>query len=792
MNLFLNWVVGIVVLLGCNQVYAQVSISGTITDSETKTGISDVGIAVADFKLSTQTNKDGSFQLKGMQPANYLFTFTHLGYQTLVLTINLRKDTTIAIQLHFTATEMNEIVVTGVSKATKLKENPLIITTIGADELKSGASSNIIDALKNVPGVTQITTGPAISKPIIRGLGYNRVLTLYNGMRQEGQQWGDEHGIGIDQYTVDRVEIIKGPGSLMYGSDGIAGVINLLPPNALPIGKTKTQVLTNYQSNNNLMAYSLNHAGNKNGVQWDARFTNKWAGNYRNRYDGVVYNSGFREFDGQLFLGLNKKWGHTHLTLASFNQHLDIPEGDRDSLGRFVYSNATGTETVASKKDLNGYFIGIPNQWVNHIKVSSNNYFLVKKGSIKTDISFQNNKRREFGNPANINETELYFDLYTANLNTVYNLPTMKGWGTAVGISGMYQTNFNKGTDALIPEYTSYDVGSFVTTSRTFFNKLTFATGVRFDTRFLNSKSYIEPSSTSPKFTAFTRAFYGLSGSVGLSYQATKSSTIKLTISRGFRVPTVAELASNGRHEGTFRYEIGNQQLQPEYSNQLDVAYFLDAKHVTCSLTPFANFVNNYVYAQKLVAANGGDSIPNPSEPAFAYKYTQGQALLYGGEVYIDFHPHPLDWLHIANSFALVYATQLEKPDSLKYLPFIPAPNYRGEIKAQFQHVGKTLSSAYVQFSVNYVFQQNRFLSAYHTETVTPSYTLLNASIGADIKAFDRKDFLRVQISINNIANVAYQNHLSRLKYAPINMATGRMGMFNMGRNVGIKLAFTI
>ena len=122
MNLFLNWVVGIVVLLGCNQVYAQVSISGTITDSETKTGISDVGIAVADFKLSTQTNKDGSFQLKGMQPANYLFTFTHLGYQTLVLTINLRKDTTIAIQLHFTATEMNEIVVTGVSKATKLKE----------------------------------------------------------------------------------------------------------------------------------------------------------------------------------------------------------------------------------------------------------------------------------------------------------------------------------------------------------------------------------------------------------------------------------------------------------------------------------------------------------------------------------------------------------------------------------------------------------------------------------------------------------------------------------------------
>src|SRR5690606_7013429 len=109
---------------------------------------------------------------------------------------------------------------------------------------------------------------------VIRGLGYNRIVTLWNGIRQEGQQWGDEHGIEIDEYTIDRVEIIKGPGSLLYGSDAIAGVVNFLPAKSLPLGRLRSSLSANYQSNNNLIGYSLANEGNRGGLQWAGRFTN--------------------------------------------------------------------------------------------------------------------------------------------------------------------------------------------------------------------------------------------------------------------------------------------------------------------------------------------------------------------------------------------------------------------------------------------------------------------------------------------------------------------------------------
>ncbi len=654
--------------------------------------------------------------------------------------------------------------------------------------------------LRQVTGVTSLNTGPTIVKPMLHGLQGYRVLLLNNGVRQEGQQWGDEHGIEMDEYAVDRAEIVKGPGSLMYGSDGIAGVLNFLAPKAPPIGEIKTQLISNYQSNNNLIGYSLSNAGSKNGFQWLGRFSNKFAGNYQNAYDGKVLNSGFREFDGSIFLGINKSWGHSHLTVSSFNQTLNLPEGERDSLGRFTYVNANGDDVTATSQDYSGYKIGFPHQEINHLRVSSNNYFILKKGTINADLGFQNNKRKEFGDPTNPNDIALFFDLNTFNYNIRYNLEKKKGWETSFGISGMQQSNTNRGLEFLIPAYNHFDAGAFVFTQKTF-KKLTIAGGLRFDNRYVNSKELYLDSLEKPvsipdanselKFSSFAKNYNSISGSIGLSYQINKTSTLKFNISRGFRAPNIAELASNGRHEGTFRYEIGNPNLKSETSHQIDIAYFLNSEHITFELTPFVNFISNYIFTEKLKGKDGNDSIPDPNDPAPAYKFMSGNATLLGAEIYFDVHPHPLDWLHLENSFSYVQATQHNKPDGSKYLPFIPAPKYRGEIKAQFKNFGKILSNAYVKFGVDYFFAQNKFFSATGTETATPAYTLLSAGIGANIKGFKRKDFMSLYISGENLADVAYQNHLSRLKYAPENLATGRNGIFNMGRNVSVKLIMT-
>ncbi|MCX8483131.1 MAG: TonB-dependent receptor, partial [Crocinitomicaceae bacterium] len=383
------------------------------------------------------------------------------------------------------------------------------------------------------------------------------------------------------------------------------------------------------------------------------------------------------------------------------------------------------------------------------------------------------------------------------NSNVRYNLEKRKGWQTSIGASGMYQTNANKGMEFLIPEYHLLDEGVFMVTQKTW-RKLSFSGGVRLDNRFVNSKELLLDSVGNPvkvpdansilKFHSFSKNYNGISGSLGCAYQLGDFSTFKFNLSRGYRAPSIAELASNGRHEGTFRYELGNTNLKSEISNQLDFAYFIQTEHVVLEFTPFVNFISNYIYSEKLKADNGRDSIPVQGDPAPAFKFMSSSATLLGGEIYLDVHPHPLDFLHVENSFSFVQATQSNQPDSSKYLPFIPAPKYRFELRSQFNRVGKKITNAYVKFAINHIFTQNRVLSANGTETITPGYTLLSAGIGGNLSAFSRKDFLSLFISGENLTNVAFQNHLSRLKYASENLATGRFGIYNMGRNISLKV----
>ena len=805
MKIITLYIAAIFVLLNQN-LNAQNKIIGNIKDEQTKENLVNAAVYIPDLRVGATADSDGNYVLDNIPNGTYLFEIKYIGYKNITERIKIEGDSRQDFLLNSAVSELHEVIVTAVTRSTELKQSPLIIKPVDKRLLNQNASTNLIDGLKNIPGVNQITTGAAISKPTIRGLGYNRVISLYDGIRQEGQQWGDEHGIEIDEYAIDRIEIVKGPGSLMYGSDGIAGVLNFISPKAPQIGTIKTQFVSNYQSNNNLLGYSLSNAGNKNDFQWLARVSNKWAGNYQNKYDGKVYNSGFNELDGGLFMGVTKNWGYAHFNINSFNTKVGITEGDRDNLGHFTFQKPDGKGSLedvsATADDLKGYSIGFPYQNINHLRVTSNNYFVLSKGTLNFDLGFQNNKRKEFGDVLNPNDKALYFDLSTFNYNIRYNVQELRGWETSLGMSGMQQRNVNKGLEFLIPAYNLLDVGGFVFTQKNFDEKWVLAGGLRFDNRTMNAKQLIldslerpvsiENSATEVKFQGFKKNYSSFSGSLGLTYQIDKTSSLKFNFSQGFRAPNIAEISSNGVHEGSFRYEYGNPNLKSEISHQIDIAYFLNSDHVTFELTPFANFISNYIFSEKLNAFNGsGDSIPDIADPVPAYKFSQGNAQLLGTEIYLDIHPHPFDWLHIENSFSFVQAIQKNQPDSSKYLPFIPAAKYRGELKAQFKKVGNTpLSNVYVKLAIDHYFKQGKYYAAFGTETATPAYTLLSAGIGADIKAFNRPDFMSIFLSGENLANVAYQNHLSRLKYGPENVATGRLGIYNMGRNVSLKTIF--
>jgi iron complex outermembrane receptor protein len=773
---------------------------GHVVDATTKEPIPGATILFPDLRQATATGPDGTFRFASLPRGRFLMQVRSLGYTSVARTVDTGTGQPIELALTSTATEIGQVVVTGVSAATEMRRSPIPTTVVDHTRLQQAAATNVIDAIAHTPGLSQITTGAAISKPIIRGLGFNRVITLNNGSKQEGQQWGDEHGIEIDEYSIDRAEVIKGPGSLLYGSDGMAGVINFLAPDPVEEGKIIGSASANYQTNNALQGYSLMNAGNKNGFNWLVRGSSKLAGCYRNRYDGRVFNSGFRELDANGYVGVNKSWGYSHLTFNTFNQQLGLTEGDRDPVtGRFlkdVAVNDTATEAVpVTNADLRGYGLTIPRQRVNHLRIGTENNFIFGQSRLTVNASWQQNLRREFGNVLDPDTPELYFQLRTFDYAVRYFLPEMQGWNTTIGVSGMQQQNVNKGEEFLIPAYHLLDGGVFGVTKKTF-GKLDVSGGLRYDIRRINADALYLDAEERPvpapgaeqKFAGFKSTFRNVSGSIGGAYSLSEKLLVKANLSRGFRAPNISELGSNGQHEGTIRYEIGDPTLKAETSLQYDAGISYVTDHVSLNVDAFENRIQNYIFPRHILNAAGSDSIASTGNPVFLYD--QGNARLVGGEVSLDIHPHPLDWLHFENSFSMVRARQLnQSADSLRNLPFIPADRLQSELRVNFRKVKNTrLANLYARINVEHTFVQNRFFAAYQTETRTPGYTLFNAGVGTDWVNAKAQTLFSVFVTGNNLFDVAYQSHLSRLKYADYNASNGRTGIFNMGRNISVKV----
>ena len=768
--------------------------TGKITDAKTGEPLPGASIIFPDLKVGTHADNSGRFQFAEISFGHHLIEVSHVGYISIIEHIDIDKNFEKNFALEPSVLENRGVIVTGVSNATNTRKAPIPVTALRRAELLQSSSTNIIDLLAKKPGISQLGTGPGISKPVIRGLGYNRVLVINEGVRQEGQQWGDEHGIEIDELSVNRAEILKGPASLMYGSDALAGVINLITNIPVSEGTIKGNILSNYQSNNDLFALNTNIAGNKKGINWNVYGTLRSAGNYQNRYDGKVLNSSFREKNAGGYIGINKRWGFSHFIFSTFNQNVGLIEGDRDdATGKFILYAGTPHERIATNEDLNERDPFIPRQDIRHHKIAIDNNISVGKSRLKLNVGYQNNQRKEFADPDDENEAELFFDMNTITYSTQFVFPEVKEWHITLGANGMHQTSNNKAKEVLIPEYDLFDIGAFVYVQR-YFKKLTLSGGARYDNRNLDSKEFFE--GPIQKFQAFNKSFSNFSGSLGMSYEPADFLTLKANLARGFRAPNIAELGSNGEHEGTFRYEYGNNNLKSETSLQFDGGVEVNYEHFNLGINVFYNRMNNFIYYRKLGSVAGGDSLVDVSGDLIpAFQFDQGDAALSGLEMTLDIHPHPLDWLHFENSVSFVRGRFDEKIDGTYNLPLMPAPKLSSELRADFKKSGKALRNFYFKVEMDRNFEQNKPFFAYNTETSTPGYTLLNAGIGTEILNKKEKTIFSVHFAGINLTDEAYQNHLSRLKYAGENMVTGRMGIYNAGRNFSLKfnipLAFT-
>ena len=669
--------------------------------------------------------------------------------------------------MFFRHLELKEVTVTGAVGDMKMKETPMPILMLHAKELHQLSSANLIDAIAKQPGVSQITTGSGISKPVIRGLGYNRIVVVNDGIRQEGQQWGDEHGIEIDANEVGSVEILKGPASLMYGSDAMGGVLVFKSMPTLPDGTIKGKINAEYQTNNGLLGASFNLAGNQKGFIWDARFSEKHAHAYRNRYDGYVPNSQFGERAFSLKAGLMRNWGFTNLKFGYYNLTPSIVEGERDTV--------TG-ELLSEEGNLLSYRHGLPYQRVYHYKAVSESFINLSSGYLKVIAGYQQNRRKEFEESAD--EYGLYLQLHTLNYDIRYVSEEKAGWKFSTGLNGMGQKSINLGEEYLIPDYALFDAGVYATASK-ILGHWNLSGGLRFDYRYLDAKGLIEDDEV--RFEDFTRHFYGITGSLGATCEVAEGLDLKLNLARGYRAPNISELASNGEHEGSLRYEIGNHNFKPEYSLQADLGLNYATRYFELNAAAFANHISNYIYLHRI------DSIIEPDLMTFAY--AQGEAMLMGFEAGVDIHPFHA--LHVGAAFSYVNAQLLHQPEETRWLPMTPAPRLSADVKYELTHDGKVFNNAYFAARMDWCLKQDHYYAAYDTETPTPSYLLLGLSAGTEILIKGKK-IAELSLIVDNLADVCYQDHLSRLKYADWNVVTGRRGVFNMGRNIVFKLAVPI
>ena len=769
-----------------NSILLRGSFSGRVLDAKTHQSIQGVSIYFSEIKVGVYTDANGYYELRNIPEGKHLVELSHVGYTSITDNIEISGDTKKEYILNESVVENNTVIVTGVSGATQLKKVPFQVSVLRKQDLLQSSSTNIIDALAKKPGVSSMSTGPAISKPVIRGLGYNRVLTVNDGVRQEGQQWGDEHGIEIDESSVNKVEILKGPASLIYGSDAMAGVINIITNVPVENNTVKANIFSNYQTNNKARTLHANIAGNSKGINWNFYGSTVAAADYQNKYDGRVFNSKFNQNNFGGYAGYNGNWGYSHLLFSNFNLKAGLVEGERDDQGYFIKPVAGGATAKATDIDFNSTAPQIPYQHIRHFKVASDNNIKLGKNRVAFNIGYQQNRREEFGNVDDLQERALFFDLKTLTYTAQFHLQEMNGWSTSIGLNGMQQHNTNKGIEQLIPDYNLFDVGTYVFTKKSI-NKVTISGGARYDNRSLKVNELLDGSNV--KGQSFDKSFGNFSGSVGLAAELTHQLGFKFNVARGFRAPGISELASNGAHEGTIRYEYGDANLKSETSTQLDAAFDFNSEHISFGLSAYNNSFNNFIFYRKLQSAAGGDSLVNVNGTELsAFKFDQRKATLRGIEASIDIHPHPLDWLHIQNTFSVVAGRFSEAIESSKFLPFIPAPRLITEFRGDFKQAKKSIHNIYVKFEIDNTFAQHDVFTTYNTETATPAYTLLNAALGADFVSKKGTPLFTLNFIGSNLGDVAYQNHLSRLKYAAENMATGRMGVFNIGRNFSVKL----
>ena len=722
---------------------AQNTLSGTVTDLRNQP-IKGVSVYASELHKGTTTDENGKYTFSNLPTRNLKISFTFVGFATQNKTINsLQKENALDIILEEAIFEMDEVIVSTAFNKIQ-SQNVMKVEHESIKNLQRKGTATLIEGLATIPGVSQVSTGTSIGKPVIRGLSGNRVLVYSQGVRIENQQFGDEHGLGLNDSGIESVEVIKGPASLLYGSDALGGVLYFNPEKFADANTFKANFSQKYFSNTAGSSSSLGLKTSTDNWKFMARGSYNTHSDYKIAGSERVTNTRYNETDFKTGIGYSNAKFSSVLRYNYNELDLGIPEDG-------IADQSTSKKT------------GFPKQGVFNHLLSLNSVFFFEKSKLDLDLGYVANDRSEFEDS---NVAVLHMKLKTFNYNAKYHLPKMGKIETIVGVQGMHQTNTNSGEEYLIPDAVTNDFGVFGTANYEW-NSNVLQAGLRFDNRNITTDAQ-GIAGEEGSFEAIDKSYDSFNASLGYKTNLTDDLTLRLNVASGFRAPNLAELTSNGVHEGTNRYEVGNSDLETEQNVQTDLNLEYKTDHFEFFVNGFYNHINNYIYTSPT-----GEVIDENA----VFDYIQNNAKLYGGEIGLHFHPHPLDWLHFETSFETVTGEKQSRSVGRDYLPLIPANNWNNTIRTEFK-IKNWLEDGFATLNVSSTFNQKN-VSGFETES--NGYNLVNLGFGGTVKlgktAFD------VNINGNNLFDKRYIAHLSRLKTD---------GIPNIGRNIVLGVNFNL
>ncbi len=712
-------------------------ISGRVLDS-LGAAIPEVRVSVIEANRSTVTDADGNYLLAGLPAGTFGVSFAAIGFAPTVRRVTVRGPVALDVTLRRSLVELPDVQVTASPLASASLNSPQPTSVLGSDNLASAQAPSLGETLEVLPGLRSWSTGPGIGKPVIRGVSGNRVLVLADGQRTETQQWGDEHSPNVETADAERVEVIRGPASVLYGSDALGGVVNIVP-RELPDATGRSaivggRVVGAYRSASRSPDGALMIEGAQGRVGFRGSFAGRTSDDLRTPL-GPLFNSENEAISGAGAVGVRGSWGSLLASYAQRNERIEIHEDPAE--------DATAT----------------PFQRITDNRARLSLMLPVGAGSrLETHLGFQRNNRREFEEGSATDDqvaVGLLSKSYTADVH--YHHPALGRWVGLVGVQGIFNPFDRFGEELLIPESDALNVGVFAF-EQVEYGRFILSAGARFEHRRLEVESGVIGRETRQiLLTGQTRTYNSLTGNLGALYRVTDRAALVLNVGRGFRAPSTFDLFSFGVHEGTLQFDIGDPTLGNETSLNADLALRIESGTIAGEIAGFVNAVDGFIYPRPTGVFDDDPADPEASGNQ-EYRISQGDARFVGFEANLDWHP--VSWVELHGGADCVRAQNrtLDQP-----LPWIPSFRATYGVRFRRDALGP-LVNAYVAAGGESNARQTRVDPNELSPGVEspPGYTLVNLGAGFAIPIPRRR--LSLDLTVSNLFDKEYTRFLNRYR----------------------------